>query len=116
MTANTDTLGPLIDLAVGRTVGGEPMFIRPQIREALLRCTALDIAVVGLELFSMCSNGYRTEALSSYEIQVGGLPWHDFVSRNNELAAVFVSQNPSAGDQFYLLTALTHQKYQNCSS
>jgi hypothetical protein len=108
---NLETLGPVLGLAHGRTIGGEPAFTFPEVLDALALCTEHDISVLGVELMSMAPQGYCTEGISTYEVQLEGQPWHEFVLLNNGLAAGFVKQNQGGDDHFYLLTATTEAEF-----
>lgn len=110
MTTN-ETLDPVLGLAHGRTIGGEPAFTFPDVLDALSVCTAHEVAVLGVELFTARLEGYRTEGISTYEVQLKQQPWYDFVVQNNSLAAEFVRQNQGGDDHFYLLTASGEQEY-----
>lgn len=92
-------------MAHGRTIGGEPAFTFPDVLNALLTCTQHEIAVLGVELMRAAPQGYCTEGISPYEVQLKEHTWHEFVALNNSLAAEFVKQNRGGDDYFYLLTA-----------
>lgn len=110
MTDN-ETLGPILGLAHGRTIGGEPAFTFPDVLSALSACTANEIAVLGVELFTSHPEGYRTEGISTYEVHLVRQSWHDFVVQNNGLAAQFVRENHGGDDHFYLLTASGEREF-----
>jgi len=57
------------------------------------------------------SQGYSTEGISPYEVQLNGHPWHEFVALNNGQAAEYVKQNRGGDDHFYLLTASQQQEF-----
>ena len=102
---NLETLEPVLGLAHGRTIGDEPAFTFPDVLDAILICTQHEIAVLGVELMRAAPQGYCTEGISPYEVQLKEQPWHDFVVLNNGFAAEFVKQNRAGDDHFYLLTA-----------
>jgi hypothetical protein len=108
---NLETLRPVLGLAHGRTMGGEPAFTFPEVLDALGLCTQHDISVLGIELMRMAPQGYRTEGMSTYELQLEGRSWHEFVSLNNGLAAEFVKRNKGGDDHFYLLTATIEAEF-----
>ena len=108
---NLETLEPVLSLAHGKTIGGEPAFTFPDVLDVLALCTKHELAVLGVELFKAGSNGYCTEGISTYEIHLEEQPWHEFVALNNSLAAQFVKQNHSGDDHFYLLTASQQQEF-----
>jgi hypothetical protein len=111
MTSNLETLEPVLGLAHGRTIGGEPAFTFPDVLDVLALCTKHEIAVLGVELFKVSPEGYRTEGISTYEVQLGEQPWREFVVLNNSLAAEFVKQNHGGDDHFYLLTASQQREF-----
>jgi hypothetical protein len=111
MSAPDESLTPVLGLASGRTIGGEPTFTFPEVLDAIALCTHHEIVVLGLELFQVCPTGYHTEKISPYEVQLKGQTWREFVALNNSLAAEFVRQNQSGDDHFYLLTASTQEEY-----
>jgi hypothetical protein len=110
MTAN-ETLEPALGLAHGKTIGGEPMFRFPGVLDALALCTQHEISVLGVELMRAVPGGYSTERIATYRVKLGKQPWHDFVVRNNTLAAEFVRENQGGDDHFYLLTASGEQEF-----
>lgn len=87
------------------------MFTFPDVLDALALCTRHDISVLGVELMRVIPQGYCTEGISTYEVQLGKQPWHDFVVLNNGLAAEFIRQNRGGDDHFYLLTASQKQEF-----
>jgi hypothetical protein len=105
MNTNLETLGPVLQMAHGKTIGGEPAFTFPVIFDVLTLCTRNEIAVLGVELFKTVSSGYSTEAMSEYDLQLGERSWPEFVVINNQAASDFISQHPGGDDHFYLLTA-----------
>jgi hypothetical protein len=105
MNTNSDTLAPVLKMAHGRTIGGEPAFTFPVILDVLALCTRNEVAVLGVELFKTVASGYSTEAMSEYELQLAERSWPEFVLLNNQAAADFVNQHPGGDDHFYLLTA-----------
>jgi hypothetical protein len=115
MMDNLQTLGAVLPLAHGKTIGGEPAFVFPEVLDVLALCTKHEIAVLGLDLFKANPDGYSTEGISVYEIQRGDQSWPEFVARNNSLAADFVKQNKGGDDHFYLLTASLEVEYPKLS-
>jgi hypothetical protein len=111
MMNNLETLEPVLSFAHGKTIGGEPAFTFPDVLDVLALCTKHEIAVLGVELFRAGLNGYSTEGMSTYEMQLGEHPWHEFVALNNSLAAEFVKQNHGGDDHFYLLTASQRREF-----
>ena len=111
MINNLETLKPVLGLAHGRTIGGEPAFTFPDVLDAILTCSWHEIAVLGVELMRMASQGYSTESLSPYEVQLNGYSWHEFVDLNNKQAAEYVKQHRGGDDHFYLLTASQQREF-----
>jgi hypothetical protein len=105
MTKDFETLEPVLGLASGKTIGGEPMFLFPEVLDALVLCTQHEISVLGVELMRVSPQGYLTEGMSTYDVRLEGQPWHEFVLLNNSFAAEFIRQNRGGDDHFYLLTA-----------
>jgi len=110
---NLETLEPVLSLAHGKTIGGEPAFTFPDVLDVLSLCTKKEIAVLGIELFKAGPNGYSTEGISTYELALEKQPWHEFVALNNSQAAEFVKQNQGGDDHFYLLTASQQGEFSN---
>jgi hypothetical protein len=113
MTEHFETLEPVLGLAHGGTIGGEPAFTFPAVLDALALCTQHNISVLGVELMRMAPHGYCTEGISTYEVQLEGQSWHEFVLLNNSLAAEFVKHNRGGDDHFYLLTATLEAEFHN---
>ena len=113
---NLQTLGAVLPLAHGTTIGGEPAFVFPEILDALALCTKHRIAVLGVELFKATANGYLTEGISVYDIPLKDQSWPEFVARNNNLATDFVRNNQGGDDHFYLLTASLQAEYPSLQS
>jgi hypothetical protein len=105
MTKDFETLKPVLGLACGKTIGDEPVFLFPEVLDALLLCTQHEISILGVELMRVSPQGYLTEGMSTYDVRLEGQSWHQFVLLNNSLAAEFIKQNRSGDDHFYLLTA-----------
>src|ERR1700758_5321750 len=105
MTKDFETLKPVLDLACGKTVGDEPMFLFPEVLDALVLCTQHEISVLGVELMRVSPQGYLTEGMSTYDVRLEGQSWHEFVLLNNSLAPVVIKQNRGGDDHFFLLTA-----------
>jgi hypothetical protein len=111
MSIPDESLTPVLGLASGKTIGGEPAFTYPEVLDALASCTNHGVAVLGVELFRASPAGYQTEKISAYEVRLEDQAWNDFAVLNNSLAAEFVTQNQGGDDHFYLLTASTQQEY-----
>ena len=105
MTKSYETLEPVVGLSSGKTVGGELMFLFPEVLDALVTCTQHEISILGVELMRVSPQGYLTEGMSTYDVRLEGKPWHEFVLLNNSFAADFIKQNRGGDDHFYLLTA-----------
>ena len=117
MTDKVETLKPVLGMAHGRTIGGEPAFTYPDVLDVLAICTRHAIAVLGVEVFKAQPRGvYQTEGISTYEVQIGELAWPQFVNLNNSLAAEFVRENPTGDDHFSLLTASGDGEFSSLAS
>jgi hypothetical protein len=115
MMDNLQTLRAVLPLAHGKTIGGEPAFVFPEVLDVLALCTKHEIAVLGVEMFKANPDGYSTEGISVYDIQRSDESWPEFVARNNSLAVDFVEQNRGGDDHFYLLTASSEAEYPKLS-
>jgi hypothetical protein len=51
MSIPDESLTPILGLASGKTIGGEPAFTYPEVLDALASCTHHGVAVLGVELF-----------------------------------------------------------------
>lgn len=74
------------------------------------------IAVLGVELMHRVEAGYRTVALSTYElnIQHDGIEssgWMDYVGTNNKCALEFVTLHPAGDGHVYILTAASWREF-----
>jgi hypothetical protein len=94
-------------------IGNELTFTFPEVLDVIALCSANQIAVLGLELLKLCSDGlYRTEGLSVYDLSIGNDPatiqeWPGYVRRNNVQAEEFARRNPAGDDHVYVLTTST---------
>ena len=113
---NLRTLSAVLPFAHGRTIGGEPAFLFPEIFDVLALCTKHGVAVLGIELFKVDPDGYSTEGISDYEVLLRNQSWHEFVLKNNSLASDFATMNPAGDDHFYLLTASLESEYPDLAS
>jgi|SRR5882757_4305882 len=116
MMDNVQTLGAVLSLAHGKTIGGEPAFVFPEVLDVLALCTKHEIAVLGIELFKATPDGYVTEGISVYDITLKHQTWTEFVLENNNLAADFARKNRGGDDHFYLFTASLQREYTTLKS
>ncbi len=116
MMENLQTLKAVLPYAHGKTIGGEPAFVCPEVMDVLALCTKHEIAVLGVELFKARTDGYSTEGISVYDIPLRDQSWAEFVAQNNSLALEFVKNNQGGDDHFYLLTASLQAEYPSLQS
>jgi hypothetical protein len=101
---------PAIKSKAAGSIGDELTFTYPEVLDVIALCSAKQIAVLGIELMKLCSDGlYRTEGLSVYDLSIGKDPstqqeWPEYVRANNDRADEFVRQNPAGDDHVYVLT------------
>lgn len=116
MTTDFEMLAPIATAASGKMDDGELLFTFPEVLEVIKVCTAKQIAVLGLELFEVRSEGYDTKKLSGYDQQMNRGPeklegWPDYVRKNNALAEEFVRTNPTGDDHVYVLTTSSWREF-----
>jgi hypothetical protein len=116
MTSDFEMLPGIATVANGRMDDGELLFTFPEVLEVLKVCTAKQIAVLGLELFEVRSEGYYTKKLSGYDQQMNRGPeapegWPDYVRTSNNLAENFVRANPTGDDHVYVLTTSSWREF-----
>jgi hypothetical protein len=116
MTGDFESVTAIGNAATGRMDDGELVFPFPEVLEVINLCTATQIAVLGVELFEVRQEGYRTETLSGYDQQLQRGPetiegWPEYVKMNNSLAAEFVRANPTGDDHVYVLTTSSWREF-----
>jgi hypothetical protein len=121
MTADPDKFGdfeatPAVKTKAAGAIGDELTFTYPEVLDVIALCSANQIAVLGIELMKLCSDGlYRTAGLSVYDLSIGKDPstvqeWPEYVKKNNVQAEGFVRQNPAGDDHVYVLTTSSWQE------
>ena len=109
MISDVEKIGPIAEIANGKTIGGEMGFSFPDVLEAVKLCTANRIAVLGVEIFLVRGETYETITLSSYEIE--DQEWEAYVAENNSLAEDFIRSNPSGDEHIYVLTTSSWREF-----
>jgi hypothetical protein len=106
--------------AVSR-VGNELAFTFPDVLHVVKICTQHEVAVLGIELFEVHTDGYSTKRLSLYShdqsaqqqlnrtLQESG--WQGYVGASNALAEEFIRQNPTGDEHVYLLTTSSWREF-----
>jgi hypothetical protein len=100
----------VVEKSAGTFGDNELSFAFPEVLEVIQLCSAKQIAVLGVELFKVRSDGlYQTEKLTDYDLRMKQDPstpqeWLEYVSTNNAKAEEFVRQNPAGDDHVYVLT------------
>ena len=84
----------------------------PEVLEAIDIATKNSIAVLGVEVFQVESDGFRVQEYSHYEIPYGD-DWASFVSMNNELARAFVEEHRRGEEHAYILTSTSKQEFEH---
>jgi hypothetical protein len=72
--------------------------------------TQHSIAVLGVEVFRVLSDGLGTEGYSGYEFKLDG-NWTDFVSQNNTSAYAYVDQHQFGEGYGYILTTTSKNEF-----
>jgi hypothetical protein len=115
MKSDFELIQPIGDAAAGKT-GDELTFTFPEVLEVIRLCTVNEIAVLGVEIFQVRSDGYYTKNLSVYDQQMKKGPdqrqeWGDYVRENNALAEEFIRLNPTGDDHVYVLTTSSWREF-----
>jgi hypothetical protein len=115
MTSDFDSAPGIADAASG-AVGGELAFTFPGVLEVIHRCTACEIAVLGVEVFEVRREGCSTKSLSGYERETGSGPkqkegWAEYVRANNLRAEDYAKRNRAGDDHIYVLTAVSWKEF-----
>jgi hypothetical protein len=107
----------IADAAVGR-VGNELTFPFPEVLKVIDQCSANRIAVLGVELFLVRSDGYYASGCSDYDLQerqkwpeVQLADWPEYVKYNNALARECVHRNPLGDEHVYVLTTASWREF-----
>jgi hypothetical protein len=116
MTGDFELIPGIVAASVGRT-GDELTFTFPEVLGVIKLCSINQIAVLGPDLFKLCSDGlYQTEKLSGYHLEIKKHPqrieeWPEYVKTNNTLAEEFIRQNPAGDDHVYILTTASWREF-----
>ena len=112
-----EQISSITDLANSRATG-ELAFAFPEVVEAIHRCTANSIAVLGVEIFLVRNGEYYASGCSTYELQlerkwveVRAQDWSKYVQENNTLAEESVRSNPTGDDHVYVLTTSSWREF-----
>ncbi len=90
--------------------GEERLIPLSKLREAI-QCAGQNlIAVLGVEVHRILSDGLRTEGYSGYEFKLNG-NWASFVSQNNESASTYIDQHPFGEGYGYILTTISEKEF-----
>jgi hypothetical protein len=83
-------------------------------------CTSNAIAVLGLEMFGVKSDGFYALGYSDYDLHIGKdwnrkalSEWSAYVAMNNALAEQSVAKHPRGDDHVYVLTTASLEEYRN---
>lgn len=117
MTQDFEQIPSITDLASNRA-NGELAFTFPEVIEAIHRCTANNIAVLGVEIFLVRHREYYASGCSTYELhlerkwaEVRAQDWSKYVQENNTLAEKSVRSNPTGDDHVYVLTTSSWREF-----
>jgi len=107
-------------VATGK-VGDELTFPFPEVLSVVAICTRAEIAVLGIDLFEVRSDGYSTKKLSLYshdqptqkrlDLTLRTSGWYAYVKASNTLAEEFIRENPSGDDHVYILTTASRKEF-----
>jgi len=117
MKRNFELIPGILAASVGRTGDDELTFAFPEVLHVIKLCSTNLIAVLGLDLFKILSDGlYQTVKLSGYHLEIKQNPqrveeWPEYVQLNNTLAEEFVRQNPAGDDHLYILTTSSWREF-----
>lgn len=117
MTHDFEQIQAIADAGVGRT-GSELTFPFPEVLEVIKLCTSNEIAVLGVEIFLVKSDGYHGSGCSDYDLQlmrkwpvVRAPDWCEYLRENNALAEECVHRNPAGDDHVYILTTSSWREF-----
>jgi hypothetical protein len=117
MTRDFEQVPRVKAAAIGK-VGEGLGFSLPEVLAVIHVCSGNDIAVLGVELFLVKSDGYQASGCSDYDLQerprwpiVQPADWPEFVRYDNALAEECVRRNPYGDDHVYLLTAVSWMEF-----
>lgn len=81
-----------------------------RLNEAIALATEHSIAVLGIEVFRVLSDGLGAEGFRGYEFKFDG-NWPDFVSLNNRSASAYVNQHEFGEGYGYILTTTSKNEF-----
>jgi hypothetical protein len=117
MTRDFEQVPRVKAAAIGK-VGEELSFSFPEVLAVIHACSRNDIAVLGVELFLVKSDGYQASGCSDYDLQerqrwpmVQPADWPEHARYNNALAEECVRRNPYGDDHVYVLTAVSWREF-----
>jgi hypothetical protein len=90
--------------------GAEWLIPFHNLSEVIELATQHSIAVLGVEVFRVLSNGLGTEGYSGYEFKLDG-NWADFVSQNNKCASAYIDQHQFGEGYGYILTTTSKNEF-----
>lgn len=103
--------------AIGK-VGDELTFPFPEVLKVIELCSANQIAVLGVELFLVKSDGHYASGSSDYDLKekqkwptVRLADWPEYVRYNNLLAEECVRRNPLGDEHVYVLTTSSWREF-----
>ena len=90
--------------------GNEWVIPLPKVREALELANQHLIAVLGVEVFRVSSDGLGTEGWSGYDFTFDG-DWMSFVSENNKSATEYIDQHQLGEGYGYIVTTASENEF-----
>jgi hypothetical protein len=81
-----------------------------KLNEVIELATQHSIAVLGIEVFRVLSDGLGTEGYSGYEFKLDG-NWADFVSQNNKSATAYIVRHQFGEGHGYILTTTSENEF-----
>jgi len=109
-------------MAVGKA-GDELTFSFPEVLSVLKICDRNGIAVLGVELFEVGTDGYSTRRIAPYSFDqtaqdqlvatLNTKDWQDYVLCINYMAEEFIKRNPAGDEHVYILTACSRREFRD---
>ncbi len=97
--------------ARSRRIGNEWVIPFPEVVEAIDQASNAEIAVLGVDVFELLTDGIRCYGESVYDFR-DSTNWRAFVVQNNDAAKQFVAQNTHRSGYGYILTVASHREHQ----
>jgi hypothetical protein len=95
-------------------------FAFPEVLNVITLCTSNAIAVLGIEMFVVKSDGFYALGYSDYDLHIDKdwnkralSEWSAYVAMNNALAEQSVAKHPRGDDHVYMLTTASLEEYRN---